>query len=77
MTMHVATGARVGGTDWKQNLGKLMPWMQVLRARWPSNPTTGWDHWIRLSESMDGRECIAPEVRLVWEIRWEIRWLVW
>jgi hypothetical protein len=37
-------------------------WNEVLRARWPSAPTTGWDHWIRLSTSVDRRECISPEV---------------
>ena len=37
-------------------------WNEVLRKRWPEAPTTGWDHWIRLSESVDGRECLAPEV---------------
>ena len=33
-----------------------------LRLRWPDKPTTGWDHWIRLSTSMNKRECIYPEI---------------
>jgi hypothetical protein len=33
-----------------------------LRSRWPERPTTGWDHWIRLSTSMGGKECIIPEI---------------
>jgi hypothetical protein len=33
-----------------------------LRNKWPERPTTGWDHWIRLSTSMNGRECIIPEI---------------
>jgi hypothetical protein len=33
-----------------------------LRLRWPDKPTTGWDHWLRLSTSMNGKECIYPEI---------------
>ena len=33
-----------------------------LRDRWPDKPTTGWDHWLRLSTSMNGKECIYPEI---------------
>ena len=35
---------------------------QELRAKWPEAPTTGWDHWMRLSATARGRECVAPEI---------------
>ncbi|KAF4681239.1 hypothetical protein FOZ60_012428 [Perkinsus olseni] len=33
-----------------------------IRWKWPNAPTTGWDHWMRLSTTHEGRECIYPEV---------------
>ena len=33
-----------------------------LRMLWPTAATTGWDHWMRLSTTHKGRECIAPSV---------------
>jgi hypothetical protein len=39
-------------------LGWMIPktiWSE-LRERWPSAPTTGWDHWMRLSSTAKGRE---------------------
>ena len=33
-----------------------------LKDRWPVRPTTGWDHWFRLSTTSRGRECIVPRI---------------
>ena len=33
-----------------------------LRPKWPMAATTGWDHWMRLTTTHKGRECIAPVV---------------
>ena len=33
-----------------------------LRVKWPEAPTTGWDHWMRLTSTSKGRECVAPEI---------------
>lgn len=55
---------RLFRTDYPPGLG----WMttarewQRLRKKWPAVPSTGWDHWMRLSTTNDGRECVAPEV---------------
>jgi alpha-1,3-mannosyl-glycoprotein beta-1,2-N-acetylglucosaminyltransferase len=37
-------------------------WTEELSAKWPHNPTTGWDHWMRVDAQARGRECIVPEV---------------
>lgn len=33
-----------------------------LGPKWPGAPTTGWDHWMRLTSTSRGRECVAPEI---------------
>jgi hypothetical protein len=33
-----------------------------LKDRWPARPTTGWDHWFRLSTTSRGRECVVPRI---------------
>ena len=51
-------------TDYFPGLGWMVPasvWSE-LRAKWPEAPTTGWDHWMRLSSTSKGRECVAPEI---------------
>lgn len=37
-------------------------WTSELSSKWPSNPTTGWDHWMRVDEQAKGRDCIVPEL---------------
>ena len=44
-----------------------------LRTRWPNAPTTGWDHWMRLSSTSKGRECVAPRIN---RSRHANRWLL-
>ena len=51
-------------TDYFPGLGWMVPkhvWAE-LRDTWPEAPTTGWDHWMRLSSTSKGRECVAPEI---------------
>ena len=37
-------------------------WDSVLQPSWPAAPTTGWDHWLRAQDSLQGRECVFPEI---------------
>jgi len=37
-------------------------WTSELAVKWPTNPTTGWDHWMRVDEQAKGRDCIVPEL---------------
>ena len=51
-------------TDYFPGLGWMLKkslWDE-LRLKWPESPSTGWDHWMRLSEQHKGRECVFPEV---------------
>ena len=34
----------------------------MLQPSWPAAPTTGWDHWLRAQDSLQGRECVFPEI---------------
>jgi len=55
---------RLQRTDYFPGLGWMISasiW-QELRTKWPQAPTTGWDHWMRLSSTSKGRECVAPEI---------------
>ena len=48
-------------TDYFPGLGWMIEkrtWDE-LRGRWPARPTTGWDHWFRLSTTSRGRECVV------------------
>ena len=61
-TTHDAT--RLQRTGYFPGLGWMISadlWHE-LRAKWPEAPTTGWDHWMRLSSTSRGRECVAPEI---------------
>ena len=62
---HTATDARqLLRTDYFPGLGWMIraaTWRE-LRERWPSAPTTGWDHWMRLSSTSHGRECVVPRI---------------
>ena len=52
-------------TDYFPGLGWMLKrelWTSELRKKWPDFPSTGWDHWFRLSSTSKGRECIYPEV---------------
>ncbi|GAB5373305.1 hypothetical protein AAMO2058_001739600 [Amorphochlora amoebiformis] len=56
--------SRLYRTDYFAGLGwmiKKQEWDR-LRGHWPNVPSTGWDHWMRLSTTNQGRECIVPEV---------------
>ena len=51
-------------TDYFPGLGWMIEkrtWDE-LRGRWPARPTTGWDHWFRLSTTSRGRECVVPHI---------------
>uniref|UniRef100_A0A7S4DZD4 alpha-1,3-mannosyl-glycoprotein 2-beta-N-acetylglucosaminyltransferase n=1 Tax=Lotharella globosa TaxID=91324 RepID=A0A7S4DZD4_9EUKA len=55
---------RLYRTDYFSGLGWMISrseWLR-LRSKWPDVPSTGWDHWMRLSTSNNGRECIVPIV---------------
>ncbi|KAL1504362.1 hypothetical protein AB1Y20_010768 [Prymnesium parvum] len=62
---HTATDARqLLRTDYFPGLGWMIraaTWHE-LRQRWPRAPTTGWDHWMRLSATSRGRECVVPRI---------------
>jgi len=62
---HTTWDARgVGRTDYFPGLGWMLSagvWDE-LRAKWPERATTGWDHWMRLSTTSKGRECLRPEI---------------
>jgi len=52
-------------TDYFPGLGWMLKaelWLGELASKWPESPSTGWDHWMRLSDQHKGRECIFPEV---------------
>ena len=56
--------ARMQRTDYFPGLGWMITaelWSE-LRTKWPEAPTTGWDHWMRLSSTSKGRECVAAEI---------------
>lgn len=56
--------SRLHRTDYFPGLGWMISsetWSE-LRAKWPDAPTTGWDHWMRLSSTSRGRECVVPEI---------------
>eukprot|EP00658_Telonema_sp_P-2_P072300 TRINITY_DN61459_c0_g1_i1.p1 TRINITY_DN61459_c0_g1~~TRINITY_DN61459_c0_g1_i1.p1 ORF type:complete len:473 (+),score=96.51 TRINITY_DN61459_c0_g1_i1:147-1565(+) len=56
---------RLFRTNYFPGLGWMLRaelWISELRALWPLHPSTGWDHWLRLSSTHKGRECIVPEV---------------
>ena len=36
-----------------------------IASKWPSAPTTGWDHWMRVGGVSRGRDCIVPEINRV------------
>ena len=51
-------------TDYFPGLGWMIEaetWAE-LKDRWPARPTTGWDHWFRLSTTSRGRECVVPRI---------------
>jgi len=55
---------RVFRTEYFAGLGWMISkkeWDR-LQGKWPNVPSTGWDHWMRLSTSNDRRECLAPEI---------------
>jgi len=55
---------RLFRTDYFPGLGWMLTrqlW-EELRQIWPESPSTGWDHWMRLSTVSKGRECVVPEV---------------
>ena len=55
---------RLMRTDYFPGLGWMIEaatWRE-LRERWPAAPTTGWDHWMRLSATSRGRECVVPRI---------------
>jgi len=55
---------RLQRTDYFPGLGWMISaeiWAE-LREKWPDAPTTGWDHWMRLTTTSKGRECVAPEI---------------
>lgn len=56
--------AKLTRTDYFPGLGWMIEhatW-EELRGRWPKRPTTGWDHWFRLSTTSRGRECVVPRI---------------
>ena len=63
---HVATDPkRLLRTDYFPGLGWMIgadTWNAELKPKWPTRATTGWDHWMRLSSTSHGRECVVPEV---------------
>jgi len=63
---HVATRSdAIGRTDYFPGLGWMVTgdtWNDELAPHWPEAATTGWDHWMRLSSTSRGRECLRPEV---------------
>lgn len=63
---HVAIDpSALGRTDYFPGLGWMITgklWREELAPKWPRTATTGWDHWMRLSSTSQGRECIRPEV---------------
>ncbi|KOO21581.1 Alpha-1,3-mannosyl-glycoprotein 2-beta-N-acetylglucosaminyltransferase [Chrysochromulina tobinii] len=62
---HTARSAsRLQRTDYFPGLGWMISadiWHE-LRDKWPEAATTGWDHWMRLSTTTRGRECVVPEI---------------
>ncbi|KAL3905607.1 MAG: hypothetical protein SGPRY_010856, partial [Prymnesium sp.] len=62
---HTSTDPReLMRTDFFPGLGWMIQastWKE-LSAVWPAAPTTGWDHWMRLSSTSKGRECVVPRI---------------
>eukprot|EP00927_Polykrikos_kofoidii_P083596 TRINITY_DN8605_c1_g1_i1.p1 TRINITY_DN8605_c1_g1~~TRINITY_DN8605_c1_g1_i1.p1 ORF type:complete len:771 (+),score=92.56 TRINITY_DN8605_c1_g1_i1:83-2314(+) len=60
----VSDEKRLFRSDYFPGLGWMIKrdtW-ELLRNKWPRNPTTGWDHWLRHGSGLRPRECILPEV---------------
>jgi len=61
---HAADQSLLLRTSYFPGLGWMLrrkDW-EDLATRWPENPTTGWDHWIRRPANVGGRSCVFPEV---------------
>mmetsp|Transcript_86147 Transcript_86147/g.135989 ORF Transcript_86147/g.135989 Transcript_86147/m.135989 type:complete len:678 (-) Transcript_86147:37-2070(-) len=60
----VSDQKRLFRTDYFPGLGWMIKsdtWSKIKNI-WPTNPTTGWDHWLRHGSGLRPRECIAPEI---------------
>ena len=66
-----ARSVRLQLTDYFPGLGWMLRkelWAE-LKKEWPRQPTTGWDHWLRLgAASTRARSCIVPALSRVTHI---------